>query len=149
MSSPIFKQASKTDKDAWIRLRETLYDGVESTFHEEEIEIILNDKTKATFLVFETGKEDSIGMLELSLRNIVDGCLSSPVGYIEGIYLHEKVRGKGYGRQMIDFAKKWAKSQGCSELGCDAELDDLSAQMFHQKMGFRETYRIVQYKMDI
>lgn len=149
MNSLIFKPTSKENKEVWIQFRQSLYHDVEIEFHEEEIELILKDSTKATFLVFEKEDEMPIGMLELSLRNVVDGCLTSPVGYIEGIYLDEKTRGKGYGKLMVDFSKKWAKNQGCSELGCDAELDDIKAQSFHQKMGFKETYRIVQYKMDI
>ncbi len=149
MPSLIFKRVSNEDKPIWKKYRETLYHGVEDSFHESEMDSILNSKIQFTYLVFEDTKDFPVGMLELSLRNLVDGCLSSPVAYIEGIYLDESCRGKGLGKEMIEFSKDWGKENGCSELACDAEFEDLSAQNFHQKMGFQETYRIVQFKMDI
>lgn len=148
-NTPIFREATSETKPIWLAFRKSLYHDVSDEFHQTEMDLILNAPLKSTFLLLEKKEELPIGMLELSLRNTVDGCLSSPVGYIEGIILNEKGQGKGYGRKMVDFSKKWAKSKGCTELACDAELDDLEAQNFHKKMGFKETYRIVEYKMDI
>ena len=148
-SQPIFKEVTSADKAVWIQFRKTLYHGVDDTFHEKEVDLILNDPTKTTFLIFEKNGDFPVGMLELSLRNVVDGCLTSPVGYIEGIYLDESTRGLGFGKAMVDFSKEWARSKGCSELACDAELHETEAQKFHEKMGFKETYRIVQYKMEV
>lgn len=48
--------------------------------------LYLRDDTKGCFLaVGENG--DAWGIVEVSLRNVVDGCLTSPVGYVEGIYV--------------------------------------------------------------
>ena len=95
------------------------------------------------------GHEVPVGFVEVSLRNVVDGCLTSPVGYIEGIYVNPEQRGKGIGRALMQHAIAWIKEHGCSEMATDALADDHQAQSFHQKMDFRETYRIVQFKQEL
>lgn len=79
----------------------------------------------------------------------MDGCLSSPVGYIEGIYLKPEYRSAGYGRQLVARAETWFKGKGCKEMATDAEIDNLDAQKFHENLGFQEIYRIVEYKKSL
>ena len=69
-------------------------------------------------------------MVELSSRNIVDGCLSSPVAYIEGLYIEEKHRGKGAGKAAMIAIQNWCKQKGFAELATDTELENLKAQFF-------------------
>jgi aminoglycoside 6'-N-acetyltransferase I len=88
-------------------------------------------------------------MLELSLRNFVDGCLGGPVGYMEGIYITPGQRKRGHGRELAEFAANWFRSKGCREMAADAELGNLAAQEFLTGAGFDETYRIVQYKRSL
>jgi len=134
--------------DRWSFMRNALYGELEDDFQREEMKAITNDpENRASYIAYEIGSE--VGMIELSLRNFVDGCLSSPVGYIEGIYINESLRGKGYGRKLVDEARGWAKEKGCTELAADSELSNVEAQQFHQALGFEETYRIVQYKMSL
>lgn len=85
-------------------------------------------------------------MIEVSLRNVVDGCPTSPVGYVEGIYIDPEHRGSGLARQLLEQAEDWCRSKGCTEIATDAELDNQDAQRFHERMGFEETYRIVEYR---
>ncbi len=142
-----FHLATLADFPAWHRLREELYGYIDPAHSEAEIRHIVEDPALTTYLVFDENETAPIGMLELSLRNIVDGCLSSPVAYIEGLYLVEKWQERGLGSQVVDFAKKWAMEQGCSELAVDTELDNERAQKFYLRQGFEETYRVVQYRM--
>ena len=132
----------------WLRLREAVYSGIDGEFHDQEMELFLGDDTKECFLAI-TDAGDTCGMVEVSLRNIVDGCLTSPVGYIEGVYVDPKFRGIGIARQLLEKAEDWCRSQGCREMGTDAELHNTDAQCFHQKMGFKETFRIVGYRKDL
>lgn len=146
-----FHLATLDDFKTWARFRAELYHDLDSEFNHEEIRRIVADPALATFLVFEKKYESGqvIGMIELSLRNIVDGCLSSPVAYLEGLYLTEKFQGKGLGKEMLDFVKKWAREKGCSELAVDTEIENGRAQKFYLKNGFQETYRIVQFRMGL
>lgn len=129
-------------------MRSDLYCSLSSEFHEEEMEKIFNSNEWHCQFV-EDGNGQVIGFLELSSRNIVDGCLSSPVAYLEGVYLISAFRGKGLGREIINALLNWCKENGFSELAADTELTNVEAQGFFQAIGFQETYRIVEYRIDV
>ncbi len=137
-----------TDRKTWFSFRRSLYHELDEAFDNEEMDLIEQDKLRESYLIL-NNSDQPIGLLELSLRNFVDGCLSSPVAYIEGIYLIDDVRGEGYGRGIINWTKEWGRSKGCTELASDVELENESAQRFHVATGFKETYRVVEYKMAI
>ncbi len=86
------------------------------------------------------------GFIEIALKTFVSGCLSSPVGYVEGWFVEEGARGRGVGRALMEAAAAWARSQGCWELASDADLDDPAAQAAHRALGFEEVERIVVYR---
>lgn len=144
-----FHLATLNDFATWHRFREELYQDLDPAYSEAEIHRIANDPNMITYLIFEDDSDEPVGMLELSLRNIVDGCNSSPVAYIDGLYVVEKWQNRGIGPQIVAFSKKWAMEQGCTELAVDTELDNERAQQFYLKNGFEETFRIVQYRMDL
>ncbi len=137
--------ATSEQRAAWMRLRNAVYSGIDPAFHEQEIDQFLRDDTKECFLAV-GANGDACGMVEVSLRNVVDGCLSSPVGYVEGIYVDPEHRRSGLARRLLEHAEAWCQSKGCTEIATDAELDNRDAQQFHERMGFEETYRIVEYR---
>lgn len=144
-----FHLATLADFDYWQRFREELYDDLDPAYSEAEIHRITNDPNMASYLIFEDETDNLMGMLELSLRNIMDGCASSPVANIDGLYVVEQFQNQGIGPKIIAFSKQWALEQGCTELTVDTELDNHRAQQFYLKNGFKETFRIVQYKMEL
>ena len=86
------------------------------------------------------------GFLDLSTRtDYVEGTETSPVGYIEGIFVQEHLRGQGIGRALVEFAERWAAEKGFAELASDAELDNTDSHNFHRSVGFREGGRIVAF----
>jgi aminoglycoside 6'-N-acetyltransferase I len=92
----------------------------------------------------ETG--EAIGFVELSVRHdYVEGSTSSPVPYVEGIYVEEAYRGKGVARALIESGYSWAKSKGYTEMGSDVELHNTASMTFHEAIGFKEANRIVSY----
>lgn len=132
----------------WRRMRGELYDGLDAGFHEAEMELIFSSDLATCFIGL-VGSGEAVGMLEVSLRNFVDGCLGGPVGYVEGIYVTPEHRKRGYGRELVQFAVHWFRSSGCRDMAADAELTNLAAQDFLRKAGFGETYRIVEYKRSL
>ncbi|MGE0143643.1 MAG: GNAT family N-acetyltransferase [Planctomycetota bacterium] len=131
----------------WAPMREALYSDLEPAFHQEEMESLLASDEAECFLVWEG--DEVVGMLELSLRNFVDGCVGGPVGYIEGIYLRPEHRGGGRGRRLIEFAAEWARSRGCTDLATDAEIDNVEAQEFYRRAGFAERWRTVGFTLSL
>lgn len=84
------------------------------------------------------------GFVQVSLRtDYVEGSNSSPVGYIEGIYITEAYRKQGIAKRLIQAAESWAKEKGCKELASDCELENQLSIDFHNKIGFEEANRIV------
>lgn len=132
----------------WHIMRLAAYRGVSDDFHAQEMRTILSAPDAASFLGL-TEAGEPVALLELSLRNYVDGCLGKPVGYIEGIYIEPDHRGAGHGRTLVDFAAAWFRERGCREMAADAELDNTAAQAFIARLGFKETYRVVEYKKSL
>lgn len=132
----------------WKEMREEIYRSLDDEYHNKEMEKIFvsND----WFCYFLTDEKNQIaGLIELSLRNIVDGCLSSPVAYLEGLYLKKKYRGKGLGKGAIKIILKWCKEKGLSELATDTELTNLRAQNLYKTVGFQEIDRVVEFRIDV
>ena len=86
----------------------------------------------------------AVGFAQCGLRrDYVEGTDSSPVGYLEGIFVKEEYRKRGLARDMLEACQKWAKEQGCAEFASDCELDNDDSLKFHIKMGFVEANRII------
>lgn len=87
-----------------------------------------------------------VGFIQIALRSeYVNGTSTSPVGFIEGIYIKEDYRKQGIARKLFEFAFTLVKEKGCSEIASDALIDNLDSQNFHEKMGFEETERVVYF----
>ena len=82
-------------------------------------------------------------------RDYVEGCDTSPVGFLEGVFVEEGHRGAGYGRRLVEAVRQWAGSKGCTELASNARLDNGDSHKFHSAIGFAETERVVFFKRSI
>ncbi len=134
----------KNEFPIWREMRESIYESLSSEFHDREMNLIfISDDWHCLFIKNENDK--ILGFVELSSRNIVDGCLSSPVAYIEGLYIKKENRRKGLGADSVKEIKKWCKEREFTELGADTEFENIAAQKFFKSIGFRETFRIVEF----
>ena len=119
------------------------------TNEQELIEKFRNNKFPYEFLYF-SSSEEPIAWISLSLRHdYVEGCQNGPTAYLEGIFISPNYRSQGIAEELLHFAEGWAKSRGISQLGSDAELDNLLSQKFHIKHGFREVSRTVHYVLEL
>lgn len=85
-----------------------------------------------------------MGFAQCSLRtDYVEGTKSSPVGYLEGIYLKEPFRGRGLGRALAGHCEDWARRRGCSGFASDCETENTGSIRFHLASGFWEAGRII------
>ena len=129
-------------------MRKDLYRTLDDAYHDKEMKLFVNNKDWHCHLVMDE-HDELIGLVELSSRNIVDGCLSSPVAYLEGLYLKPEYRQQGLGKEVLKHIMAWCASQGYSELATDTELENINAQGFYKATGFQETYRIVEFRIDV
>lgn len=91
-----------------------------------------------------------VGAALCSLRNdYVEGCDSSPVGYLEGIGVKEGLRGRGIAKELLAECEQWAREKGCREFASDCELSNTASLAFHLGVGFEEQNRIICFKKEL
>lgn len=86
------------------------------------------------------------GFVEAGSRPYADGCDTSPVGYVEAWYVDPDFRRGGYGRALLQAAEDWARAQGYREMASDALLENLVSHAAHQRAGYEEVGRVVQFR---
>jgi aminoglycoside 6'-N-acetyltransferase I len=90
------------------------------------------------------------GFAEVGLRSYVDGCdPARPTGYLEGWFVDDAHRGKGWGAQLVRAAEEWARAQGCREFGSDTWIDNEGSQRAHEALGFEVVDRCVHYRKSL
>lgn len=88
-----------------------------------------------------------LGVALCCLRHdYVEGCETSPAGYLEGIYVEEHSRRSGIARALVSECEAWARSMGCSEFASDCELTNTDSLRFHLGIGFEEANRIICFR---
>ena len=91
-----------------------------------------------------------VGVALCALRHdYVEGCCTSPVGYLEGVFVDQKYRNKGIAKELCLECEKWAKRKGCSEFASDCELINNESLAFHLNIGFKEENRIICFKKEL
>ena len=101
----------------------------------------LADEDTALFLAMDG---IAVGFAQCQLRrDYVEGTESSPVGYLEGIFVEEPFRGRRYASELLAACEAWAKEKGCSEFASDCELGNEKSLAFHLSAGFSEANRII------
>jgi len=99
----------------------------------------------AQFVAYEGSR--AVGLAEAALRrDYVNGAESSPVAFLEGLYVTPAERGKGIARSLVQEVMRWARERGCTELASDALLDNTASHAVHRALGFEETERVVFFR---
>ena len=89
----------------------------------------------------------ALGFVEAAKRvDYVNGTSSSPVAFIEGLYVVPEARCRGAARTLVEAVAKWASHERCIELASDALLDNRTAHAVHDALGFEETERVVYFR---
>ena len=110
-----------------------------------ELAEIIDSSEAAVFLGIADGQ--AIGFAQCQLRHdYVEGTETSPVGYLEGIFIEATYRRKGFAKQLLSACEEWAKEQGCSEFASDCELINTESLQFHLSLGFEEANRVICFK---
>ena len=108
----------------------------------DEFAEILKSEEAACFLAYEAGVP--VGFAQCQLRHdYVEGTKTSPVGYLEGIFVQPEFRHRGLAKQLLGACESWTREKGCTEFASDCELGNDASLDFHISMGFTEVNRIV------
>ena len=60
---------------------------------------------------------------------------------IQKLYLHDSVKGKGYGKTLMKLAEDWAKEAGYKQLYLETHSNLKSAMKLYEKLGFGQIER--------
>jgi len=130
---------------AWLALRLALWPEASEAQHLLEM---ADTSARGHYVRLAMAADGSaLGFVEASKRSdYVNGTSSSPVAFLEGLYVVPSVRRQGVARTLVESVVKWAVGEGCTELASDALLDNLAAHAVHRALGFEETERVVYFR---
>lgn len=145
--SSLVKRAKTEDAEALARLAIQMWTDHDSKELAEEFrELAMN---QAAFFI-KYADDKPIGFAQCQLRHdYVEGTESSPVGYLEEIFVSDQYRRNGYAAEMLAECEKWAKEKGCTEFASDCESDNEDSLRFHLSLGFEVANRIICFRKSI
>ncbi|MFS0749336.1 aminoglycoside 6'-N-acetyltransferase [Oceanobacillus sp. 1P07AA] len=114
----------------------------------EEMDSLAVDENAVIFIAYKSS--EAIGFAQCQLRyDYVEGTNSSPVGYLEGLYVLERYRKSGIARELVKECEHWARRKGCYEFASDCELGNEQSLAMHLHLGFTEANRIICFRKEI
>ena len=119
------RKADISDLNAIVSLAKALWPEQTTKDLNDELSALLDKSDACIMIAFK--EKAPIGFAQCQLRyNYVEGTHSSPVGYLEGIYIKPSERNNGYARQLLSECESWAKQKGCTEFASDCESQNKS-----------------------
>ena len=142
LEKKMIRKASKNDIRIIADLAVLMWDNNSVDELADEFSELLSKDDAQIFLKYED--DIPVGFAQCQLRyDYVEGTETTPVGYLEGIFIMEGYRNRGYAKELLNKCEMWAKYKGCKEFASDCEIDnDISCQ-FHKAMNFTEANRII------
>lgn len=139
---PDIRKADPADLHSVTALALRLWPGHDFDTLAGEFDQLLREEEAAIFLAWVNS--EAVGFAQCQLRHdYVEGTESSPVGYLEGIYVADPLRRRGIARSLLQACEGWAKKNGCREFASDCELTNTDSLRFHLGLGFAEAGRII------
>ncbi len=128
----------------WLRLRITLWPDATAAEHRTEMLSLTAQPERYAQFMARSEAGIALGLAEAAVRHdYVPGTDTSPVAFLEGLFVEPSARGQGVARALVGAVEHWALARGCSELASDTPLDNTLSQQVHQRLGFALSERIV------
>ena len=141
----MIKRADYNDAEALASLAVRLWPENDPAELAEEFRSLMLNEDAVIFIKYADDKPIAFAQCQLR-HDYVEGTGSSPVGYLEGIFVSEGYRKKGIAAELLAECEAWAKEKGCTEFASDCELDNADSLSFHLALGFEEANRIICFK---
>jgi aminoglycoside 6'-N-acetyltransferase I len=140
------ERCNSLDQPGWLDFRLALWPDATAEEHLGYMAISLAQPERFIQLMSYDERRAPLGFIEGSIRgDYVNGTESSPVGFVEGVFVTPTWRRKGVARQLFEAIGDWARARGCRELASDALLENIGSQRAHAALGFKETERVVYF----
>jgi aminoglycoside 6'-N-acetyltransferase I len=137
-------------KMAWRQMRQALWPEMTEEENLRETEAMMMATSRFFVRIGMNREEEPVGFVEATVRSdYVNGCATSPVAFLEGIYVEPRVRRRGVARALVSAVEEWGREMGCREFASDALLENASSHSMHAGLGFQETERVVYFRKDL
>ena len=144
------ERCTEADHPDWLAFRQALWPEDTAALHLKSMKEQFADPRRYAQFVAYASDRQAIGFAEVSIRSdYVNGTTTSPVAFLEGIYVVPEHRRRGVAAELIGEAVRWARESGCRELASDALLDNGASHAMHRALGFTETERVVYFRRDL
>ena len=143
------RAVNRSDREEWARMRSQLYSSPDPREIDDWYEAASRGGTTlvgVAVLVADRGDGSLAGFVEIGSRPYVEGCVTSPVAYLEGWYVDPENRRQGLGAKLIQAAETWALSHGYREIASDTEIANQVSFESHLALGYEEVERQICFR---
>ena len=91
---------------------------------------------KRVYYIAKNDEGETIGGIGIAEFDGFEGCAE-----IQKLYLTDKAKGKGYGKELVRLAENWARAAGYCNLYLETHTNLETALKLYEKMGFRRIER--------
>ncbi|MFA5523398.1 MAG: aminoglycoside 6'-N-acetyltransferase [Tissierellales bacterium] len=140
--------AREDNLNDWVRMGLQLWpDNTEDELEKSFLDTLKSDNEEGLLYCLDN---DYVGFINVSIRSdYVNGSTSSPVAYVEGIYVKPQYRNRNIARELIRAGEIWGSNKGCIQMGSDILIDNKNSYDFHKKVGFDEAETVICFIKDI
>jgi aminoglycoside 6'-N-acetyltransferase I len=150
MAISLIVPCTSTGQSGWLDLRQALWPDCPRAEHLAEMQSFVEQADRYAQFVAYAADGQAAGLAEAALRtDYVNGTSSTPVAFIEGMYVAPQFRRQGVGRSLVGVVAGWARDRGCTELASDALLANTASHAMHSALGFEETERVVFFRKQL
>lgn len=140
----IITPVGASDFEDWKELSLALFK--EADPEEMEVELRRTVELEKYQTYFARKQERAVGYATAAIRtDYVEGATTSPVGYLEAIYVDPQFRNQGIAQALYRRVESWCRARGCTEMGSDTWHRNVEAQEFHKRLGFRKEDILVHF----
>jgi aminoglycoside 6'-N-acetyltransferase I len=127
------------EQPGWLALRLQLWPHQSAESLLPEMAAFCASPERFGQFLFLSSKTVAEGLVEVALRSdYVNGTSSSPVAFLEGIFVTPENRRQGIARALVGVAEAWARKRGCQQFASDALLENQDSHAMHLALGFEE-----------
>jgi aminoglycoside 6'-N-acetyltransferase I len=146
----MIEACTSVGQPGWLSLRRALWPEPSEAEHLAEMaEFVRRPERYVQFVAYD-GSGLAVGFIEASIRgDYVNGTESSPVAFMEGVYVLPGHRRRGVARDLVAAVCDWAVARGLREFASDATIGNVLSHAVHARLGFVETERVVYFRKEL
>ena len=146
----MIERCQSFEHSGWLALRKSLWPGFPDSEHLAEMSLFLAEPERFIQFVAYERPRAPVAFVEASLRHdYVNGTSTSPVVFLEGLYVAPASRRRGFARELVGAVAAWGKERGCTEFASDTPLHNELSQAVHKSLGFQEAERVVYFRKEL